>query len=337
MVKIEVGSPEESSVNVMRTLKPFAVLTATLALASFMEPAPTFLAFAAWDEKQSSSTDTFPINPQGPAPSPQEIHTRADKFVANQHRDDQALEQYERVEHHLDRSAGSMPRTIEDRVYRIVPTGAGTAKIVLRDGNKPVDPNTYKREMQNLEDLLKEMANPNDSRAKAAYAKRQKHDSDRAEFVDAAKEAFTIRWLGTSTVRGRGCDVFELDPNSDFHPHGLFQEAFAHVVARMWVDRETTQMVYGEARVMSDVSFGGGILGKLYRGGVVSMEQAEVAPGIWLPTHYQYDFSGRRFLFYFEQHQSIDASRYRRVGPPAEALLVVQSELANPKSFLLDP
>jgi hypothetical protein len=105
----------------------------------------------------------------------------------------------------------------------------------------------------------------------------------------------------------------------------------------MWVDRETTQMVHGEARVMSDASFGGGILGKLYRGGVVSMEQAEVAPGIWLPTHYQYDYSGRRFLFYFEQHQSIDASRYRRVGPPSEALLLVQSELANGKSFLLDP
>ena len=322
---------------VMGTLKPFAVWAATLALASFTMPAPPFLAFAAWEENQSASNDTFPINSQGPAPSPQEVHARADKFVANQHRDDQALEQYERVERHVDRTAGSMPRTIEDKVYRIVPTGAGTAKILVRDGNKPVDPITYNREMQNLEELLKEMANPNDSRAKAAYAKRQKHDSDRAEFVDAAKEAFTIRWLGTSTVRGHACDVFELDPNPDFRPHGIFQEAFAHVVARMWVDHETIQMMHGEARVMSDVSFGGGILGKLYRGGVVSMEQAEVAPGIWLPTHYQYDYSGRRFLFYFEQHQSINASRYRRVGPPGEALLLVQSELANPKSFLLDP
>jgi len=337
MVTIEAGSPEQCSVKVMRTLKPFAVLAATLALVSLTVPASTFSPLAAWEESQSVLTDTFPINSQGPAPSSQEIHTRADRFVANQHRDDQALEQYERVERHVDRTAGPAPRTIEDKVYRIVPTGAGTAKILLRDGNKPVDPATYNREMQNLQDLLKEMANPNDARAKAAYTKRQRHDSDRTEFVDAAKEAFTIRWLGTSTVREHFCDVFELDPNPDFRPHGLFQEAFAHVVARMWVDRETTQMVHGEARVMSDASFGGGILGKLYRGGVVSMEQAEVAPGIWLPTHYQYDYSGRRFLFYFEQHQSIDASRYRRVGPPSEALLLVQSELANGKSFLLDP
>jgi len=322
-------------VKVMRTLKLFAVLI--LALAGFRALASWDRAVAAWADSQSSPSDASQINSHSPAPSPEEVRARADQFVANQHKDDEALEHYERVERHIDRTGGPMPRTIENKVYRIVPTGAGTAKILIRDGDKPVDVSTYNREMQNLEDQLRAMASPNDSRAKAAYAKRQKHDSDRAEFVDAAKEAFTIRWLGTATVRGRGCDVFELDPKPDFHPHGLFQEAFPHVVAQIWVDQQTTQMVHGEARVMSDVYFGGGILGKLYRGGVVSMEQAEVAPGIWLPTHYQYDYAGRRFLFTFEQHQSIDASRYRYVGKPSEALLLVESELADKKSFLLDP
>jgi hypothetical protein len=321
----------------MRDLKPVGVSVAILAIVSLTAPALCYRMAAARADGQSGSSDLSPINRQAPAPPPEEVHARADEFVANQHKDDEALELYERVEHHIDRTGGSMPRTIENKVYRIVPTGAGTAKILLRDGDKPVDPATYDREMQNLEDLLQAMSNPNDARAKAAYAKRQKHDSDRAEFVDAAKEAFTIRWLGTATARGRACDVFELDPKPDFRPHGIFQEAFAHVVAQIWVDRETTQMAHGEAHVMSDVSFGGGILGKLYRGGVVSMEQAEVAPGVWLPTHYQYDYAGRRFLFSFEQHQSIDASRYRRVGKPSEALLMVQSELSNKKSFLLDP
>ncbi|HXW62930.1 MAG TPA: hypothetical protein VEJ45_10035 [Candidatus Acidoferrales bacterium] len=313
------------------------VATAILALTSLTSFARRSPTQAASRDTASGSSDAPAINPQGTAPSPEEVRARADTFVANQHRDDQAREQYERVERYVDRTAGSMPRTIDDKVYRIVPTGAGTAKILLRDGDKPVDPATYRHEMQNLEDLLQAMANPNDSRAKAAYAKRQKHESDRAEFVDAAKEAFTIRWLGTSTVHERACDVFELDPNQDFRPHGLFQEAFLHVVARIWVDKETTQMAYGDARVTSDVSFGGGILGKLYRGGVVSMEQTEAAPGIWLPTHYQYDYSGRKFLFFFEQHQSIDASHYHRVGTPEQVLALVKSELANGKSFLLDP
>jgi len=321
----------------MRTFERISISGLIAVLASLAMPAISRQAGSLLARPQSGSSDPWQINPQGKAPSDQEIRARAEKFVENQHHDDQALEQYERVEHHVDRTAGVSPRTLEDKIYRIVPTGAGNSKIVLRDGDKPVDAATYDRQMQALRDLLQTMANPDDPKAKAAYAKRAKRDHDRADFVDAAKTAFLIKWLGTSPWHGGTCDVFELDPDPAFHPHGLFQDALAHVTAKIWVDRETDQMVRGEAQVMSDISFGGGILGKLYRGGVVSLEQAPVAPGVWLPTHMQYDFSGRKFLFSFEQHQIIDASRYRRVGPPNEALLLVQSELANGKPFIVDP
>ena len=309
---------------------PIWVLIVTLAS---LAPA-TRLSIA---EPQTGSSDPQQIDSRGKPPTDEEIRTRAERFVANQHRDDDALEQYERVEHHVDRTAGPNPRTIEDKVYRIVPTGAGTAKIVLRDGNQPVDAASYDREMESLRDMLQMMSNPNDTRAKAAFAKRAKRERDRADFVDAAKTAFTIKWLGTASVHGKTCDVFELDPDPSFHPHGILQDALAHVMAKVWVDQQSNQLARGEAHVMSDISFGGGILGKLYRGGVVSMEQAEVAPGIWLPTHVQYDYAGRKFLFSFEQHQMIDASHYRRVGPPGEALQIVQNELANGKPYIVDP
>ena len=117
----------------------------------------------------------------------------------------------------------------------------------------------------------------------------------------------------------------------------MFQDAFAHTTAKLWVDRQMTQIVHGEAHVTSDISFGAGILGKLYRGSVVSMDQAEIAPGIWLPTRYQYDYAGRKFLFTFDQHQIIEVGRYRRMGPPNEALQAVQNELSNGKTFSEDP
>jgi hypothetical protein len=329
---VQFASPQRVLRNAMSSITRLAILAliaAPLALSRAVDSSAA--------DPPPSSDEMWAISPQGKAPSADEIRARANKLVANQHRDDLALGQYERVEHHADRTAGVNPRTLEDRVYRVVPTGAGTSKIVLREGGKPVDPAAYSRQMQALRDLLQTMSNPNDSKAKSAYAKRAKRDHDRADFVDAAKNAFTVKWLGTSPCPQRTCDVFELDPDPAFHPHGMFQDALSHVMARVWVDPETNQMVRGEARVMSDISFGAGILGKLYRGGNVSMEQAEVAPGIWLPTHYQYDFTGRKFLFSFEQHQSIDASHYRRVGAPSETLLIVQDELANKKSFIADP
>jgi hypothetical protein len=271
------------------------------------------------------------------APSDDEIRDRAKKLLANQHRDDEALELYERVERHVDRTGGANPRTIDDRTYRVVPTGVGNQKILLHEEGKPTDPAIYSRQMQTLKDLLATMANPNDPRAKAAFAKFDKRMRERAQFVDAASGAYITKWIGRESRNGRDCDVFELDPDPKFQPRSMFQDAFAHTTAKLWVDRETTQIVRGEARVTSDISFGAGILGKLYRGSVVSMEQAEIAPGIWLPTSYQYDFAGRKFLFSFDQHQTIEVSRYRRVGPPKEALQMVQAELSSGKTFNEDP
>ena len=80
-----------------------------------------------------------------------------------------------------------------------------------------------------------------------------------------------------------------------------------------------------------------GFWAKLYRGGVFFMEQEEVVPGIWLPTRYQYDFTARKFLFTFEQHQYIEASQYRRVGPPKQALAIVQNEAGERQSAYGDP
>ena len=60
------------------------------------------------------------------------------------------------------------------------------------------------------------------------------------------------------------------------------------------------------------------------------MEQAEAAPGIWLPTAlYDYEIEGRKFLFAFAVHERTEITRYRRVGPPLQALEIMRNELNN--------
>jgi hypothetical protein len=265
------------------------------------------------------------------------MRARTEKLMANQHANDQALELYQRIERHVDRSDGASERITGDKTYRVVPTGAGTQKVLLRDDDQAVDSASYGREMRALAEVLRTMADPNNPKARAALAKRQKRERDRVEFVDAMKEAFLPKWLSADTKNGRECYVFELDPNPDFHPHSMFENALSHVTARIWVDQESNQLVWGEAHVMSDISLGGGILGKVYRGSRISMAQEEVAPGIWLPIHYQYDFTGRKFLFAFQEHQTIDLSHYHRVGPPKEALAIIEGQLASGKTFMEDP
>lgn len=230
------------------------------------------------------------------APSDAEIQERAQKLIDNQHRNDDALEQYERIERHVDRTGGDTPRVLADRTHRVVPTGTGTMKLLRKDGGRPVEPADYHRQLIAWRDLLEIMLKPDDTRTKSAYEKWQKRKEERKEIVDAARSAFLTKWIGQETRNGRLCDIFQVDPSPDFHPHSIAQDVLTRVTAKIWVDHATDQLVRGEAHVIRDLSFGGGILGKLYRGGVFSIDQAEVTPGIWLPIRYQYDYTARKFL-----------------------------------------
>jgi len=310
----------------MRQRPAIAKLAAALALSS--------AALALASARNSPPT---PPPQQSQPPSDVEIRDRTAKVVANQHLDDEAIEQYERLERHVDQTAGNSPRILDEKTYRVVPTGLGTMKLLLKDGDKPVDHAEYFKQLQAWKETLEIVLQPGDSRTKAAHAKWQKKTRDRAELVDAARDAFSIHWLSRENFHGRPCDVIQLDPNQNFRPHSLFQEALTHVNVKIWIDIESNQIARGEAHVTRDLSFGGGILGKLYRGGVFTLDQTEVAPGLWFPSRYQYDYTARKFLFTFEQHQYIEASRYRLVGTPKQALAMALSELAGAKSGFRDP
>src|SRR5579862_2185594 len=116
-------------------------------------------------------------------PSPAELQARTQKVIANQHADDAALDQFERVERVYDRAAGPNPRVLEDKSYRVVPIVAGSYKILMRDGDKPVDSAEYQRQLQQWATALELALKPDDSRMKSALEKYQKRQHDRAELV----------------------------------------------------------------------------------------------------------------------------------------------------------
>lgn len=270
-------------------------------------------------------------------PSPDELRIRARELLSNQHANDRVLEQYERVEHQMERTAGPNPRIAEDKVFRVVPTGFGTYKILLQEEGQNVSKEDYRKQLRRWAEALRLALDPSDPKAKDLEAKFQKRQRDRAELVDAIKEAFLPHWVGREVKDGHFCDVLTLDPNPDFRPHSMLQSALPHLTIKIWVDHKANELVLGEATVTREISIGGGIFGKLYRGGVFSMEQQEFAPGVWLPVRMQYDYTVRKFLFTSEEHQLIEASGYHRFGSPKEALAEVQAEIAKDTSGHGDP
>jgi hypothetical protein len=95
------------------------------------------------------------------------------------------------------------------------------------------------------------------------------------------------------------------------------------------VDENSAQLVKLDAVLVTDISFIAGIAGKVYKDGRAIIEQSEVEPGIWLPTLYQYDFTLRKFLFNSEIHERVEASQYKRIGTPAQALKTIRREISE--------
>jgi hypothetical protein len=287
--------------------------------------------------QNGSGAGRYPSSPQAQPPSPAELKTRTDETLANQHADDSTIDEYEYIQREIDRSGGPRARILEDRTFRVVPTGTGVLRILLKNNGRETDPAEYRRQLQAWRDVLELALRPDDPRERTAHAKFEKKRHDRAEMVDATRQAFIQKWVGLEMLAGHQCDVVELRPNPDFRPHSMLEEALTHFTAKAWVDHDANQLVRGEARVIRDISVGGGILGKLYRGGVFSFEQTPVAPGVWLPERYQYDFAGRKFLFTFEVHQLVQSSQFHHIGPPKVALAMVNNEIASGKVVQPDP
>lgn len=274
--------------------------------------------------------------PQSGAAPNVDLIALGDRLIATQHHDDEALDAYERMEHQTV-LAGADRHITEERFFRVVPTGTGTLKLLVREGRTPVDANAYRKELHDWEQVLEIASNPNDSREQAAAAKQQRKLKERATLVDAARRAFRASLSGQESRDGKLIDIVQLEPNPDFQPYSVAENVFPHARAKVWVDDASGQVVRAEADIVSDVWIGAGILGKVYKGSHFTLENSEVAPGLWFPSRIQYDFSGRKFFFVFEQHEVTEYNHYRVVGSPKEALAGVRDELARGDAVPGDP
>ncbi|HYL09691.1 MAG TPA: hypothetical protein VEU31_03050 [Candidatus Acidoferrales bacterium] len=267
----------------------------------------------------------------GRAPSPEERRALVERVIADQHANDAALDLYERIERRETRKGSGSSAPAQVQTARVIPAGAGSDRIPLGPDGKPADPAAYTAELRKLESALVWASEPASREQRDALAKFAKRRKDRAELVDAVRDAFIYTWLGREERQGRILAKFQLDPNPKYKPTSRLTGVFSHVRGVVWVDESAGQLARIEAEIAEDISFGGGLIAKVYKGGRFVMEQTEVTPGIWLPVFYDYNFDGRKFFFSMGVHERTTVSQYKRIGPPKEALAVIRAELGNLK------
>lgn len=234
---------------------------------------------------------------------------------------------YERIEKVEYRKASADPDPQSIKISRVVPAGTGMAKLGLGPDGKPTSADIYRGELENLLKSLTWAVESGGSQ-REAYQKIQKKQKDRAELIEATRNAFVFTFLGHEMRGDRMLSKYSMAPNPAFKPTNRATSMFTKVKGVLWVDDVAQQLARVQGEVTEDISLGL-FLAKIYKGSHFMQDRYEVAPGLWLPSFTQFDFDGRKFFSNFAVHEKTYYSEYKRIGPPAEAIPQIQAELTR--------
>jgi hypothetical protein len=193
----------------------------------------------------------------------------------------------------------------------IVETKDGDVARLIAVNDKPLDPDAEKAEIARLDNL-------------AAHPELQKHrrqkeqeDSDRAnKMVRLLPDAFVYKFEGMVEGPNGPCYKLSFQPNPKFDPPDRESQVFAGMAGELWIDKEQERMVRLDAHLIDDVDFGWGILGKLYKGGSILVEQADVGEHHWEATHMKLNLTGKALMIKPLSFQTTeDASHFEPVPP----------------------
>jgi len=120
--------------------------------------------------------------------------------------------------------------------------------------------------------------------------------------ADAARSLRLLAMLPRAcrfTYGERRGDLVQLNfsPQPNFHPPSHEAEVFHAMQGSLWVDASQSRVEEISGRLIHDVKFGGGILGRVNQGGTFEVKQAEVAAGHWELTLLKIQMQGKALFF----------------------------------------
>ncbi len=173
-------------------------------------------------------------------------------------------------------------------VKLLVETDQGdVARLIEKDG-RPLTPEEDQAEIARLDNLL---AHPE---IQEHRHKKEQEDSARGdEMVRMLPDAFLYTYEGVVQGPSGPCDRLSFKPNPAFVPPDREGEVYHGMVGELWVDQGQQRLAKIDAHLVSDVNFGWGVLGKLYQGGSILVENADVGMNHWETVHMQLRLHGK--------------------------------------------
>jgi hypothetical protein len=193
----------------------------------------------------------------------------------------------------------------------IVETNEGDVARLLEKDGKPLTAEEAQAELDRLNELL---AHP---KIQAHRRKKEQEDSTRGdEMVKMLPDAFIYTYQGIVPGPSGPCYRVTFEPNPAFKPPDREGEVYHGMEGELWIDQAQLRLARIDAHLISDVNFGWGVLGTLYKGGSIVVEDADVGMGHWETLHMKLSLQGKILMMKSIDFSTIEeASDFHAVPP----------------------
>lgn len=179
-------------------------------------------------------------------------------------------------------------RKVEDKgdsLRDVIESKEGTVARLIQRNGRPLTPEEDQAELVRMNAML---AHPGDF---TRHQRKEQAEMGRAQALLRLVPQALIFEVASPQQPLPGASaldptIIELTfrPNPAFRPPTFEAQVLKAVVGRVWINRQAQENVRVEANIASDAAFGWGLLGKLYKGGSVTLDLADAGGRHWIMT-----------------------------------------------------
>jgi hypothetical protein len=254
-----------------------------------------------------ASSALFAQNPTG-AP---DVRQKVESSIAATQRHRQARLHYTYVAREESRRRGPDGRVKSEDVNvsrTILVNGVPFEQLVEHNGQPP----SAEEERKQKEEIDKLKRETPEQRAERL----RKEEEENASLIGEVPKAFDFQLVGEDVVGGRPAYVLQATPHPGYQAQGKYGKMFSKVEGKLWVDIKDLGWIKVDAQVIQPFSMGF-FLARVLRGSHITMEQARVDDGIWMPEHVEVRAAAKLF---FVKNLVIDKIlHYSEYGRPQAA------------------
>lgn len=179
-----------------------------------------------------------------------------------------------------------------DMTKEIVETREGGVARLIAVGGNPLSAVPNQKEIERLRAIAADPA------IEAHRRDRERRDAQRVQkYMRLLPAAFVYHFEGMRDLPNGAAIRLTFIPNPTFTPPDFESRTLTGIRGEIWIDPTDLRVVRLDSHIFRTVDFGWGILGSLYPGGTMRIEQMKTRECGWQLIHLSLHLNGRELLF----------------------------------------